>query len=254
MPAMRSWLHVPEKELANSETQVVATINSVVNQFGGRPLTALADLFEAEEDFLCTLPELDHYQGREQGVYWGPAFSYSEGESPVWPSVGDKRIFAYLNKDYAGLEPLLQQLRTSSWSVFAHIPGTTPAFIQKYSSANLHISAQPADMRQAATQCDLSICHAGAGTSAAMLLSGKPLLLLPVYLEQSLTARNIAMLGAGVCMPPETKKPNYRAAAMEILSNNKYVKTAEKFADKYAEFTPEEQPVRIVNRCETLMR
>ncbi|WAK00369.1 glycosyltransferase [Methylobacter sp. YRD-M1] len=254
MPAMRSWLHVSERELANSEAQVLAMINSVADRLGGRYLTALADLFEVEADFLCTLPELDHYQGRKQGVYWGPAFSYSEGENLVWPSVGDKRIFAYLNKDYAGLEPLLQQLRSSSWSVFAHIPGTTPASIQKYSSANLRISAQPVDMRQAAMQCDLSICHAGAGTSAAMLLSGKPLLMLPIYLEQLLTARTIAMLGAGVCIPPEMKKPNYRAAAMEVLSNNKYTKTAGKFADKYAAFTPEEQAVRIVERCEALMR
>jgi hypothetical protein len=244
---------VPEKELANSETQVVAAINSVADRFGGRSLTALADLFEAEEDFLCTLPELDHYQGRKQGVYWGPAFSYSEGDRPVWPSVGDKRIFAYLNKDYAGLEPLLQQLRSSSWSVFAHIPGTAPAFIQKHSGANLHISAQPVDMRQAA-QCELVICHAGAGTAAAMLLSGKPLLMLPIHLEQSITARNIAIFGAGVCIPPEMKKPNYRAAAREILSNNKYTKTAEKFAVKYAAFAPEEQAVRIVDRCEALMR
>lgn len=254
MPVMRPGLHVPERELLNSETQVVAAINSVVDQLGGRHLTVLADLFEAEEDFLCTLPELDHYQGRKQGVYWGPAFSYSEGDRPVWPSVGDKRIFVYLNRDYAGLEPLLQQLRSSSWSVFAHIPGTTPAFIQKYSGANLHISAQPVDMRQAAVQCGLVICHAGAGTAAAMLLSGKPLLMLPIHLEHSITARNIAMLGAGVCMPPETKKPNYRAAAMEILSNGKYTKTAGKFADKYAAFAPDEQAIRIVDRCEALMR
>lgn len=254
MPAMRPWLSVPEKELVNSEARIIMTINSVMDLIGGRHLTVLADLFEAEEDFLCTLPEIDHYQGRKQGVHWGPAFSHAEGFDPIWPSVGDKRLFAYLNKDYAGLEPLLQQLRASSWSVLAHIPGTTPAFMHKHSSANLHISAQPVNLRQVGRQCELAICHAGAGTVAAMLLSGKPLLMLPMHLEQSLTARNVALLGAGIGIPPETKKPNYRAAVMDILSNAKYTKAAEQFADKYASFDPGEQAVRIADRCEALMR
>lgn len=254
MPMMRPWLQVPEKELVNSEARIVTMINSVIDQVGGRHLAVLADLFEVEEDFLCTLPELDHYQGRNQSVYWGPAFTGSEGLDPVWPSVGDRRIFAYLNKDYAGLEALLQHLRTSSWSVLVHVPGTTPALIQKYSSANLHISAQPVNMHQAGKQCDLAVCHAGAGTVAAMLLAGKPLLMLPVHLDSSLTARNVVSLGAGVCIPPEMKKPNYRAAIMEILSNAKYMKTAGKFAGKYASFVPEAQADRIAERCEILMR
>lgn len=253
MPTMQPWLHVPEQELVNSEALIVTMINSVMEQVGGRRLTVLADLFEVEENFLCTLPELDHYQGRKQGGYWGPFFTGSEGIEPVWPGVGDKRLFAYLNRDYAGLEPLLRQLRTSSWSVLAHIPGTTPAFIQKNSGANLHISAQPVNMRQAASQCETVICHAGAGIVAAMLLAGRPLLMLPMHLEQALTARNVASLGAGVCIPAETKKPNYRSAVMEILSNGKYTKTAEKFAGKYAGLVPETQALRIVERCEALI-
>ncbi|WP_305908993.1 nucleotide disphospho-sugar-binding domain-containing protein [Methylomarinum sp. Ch1-1] len=249
MPTMLPYKKFPEKQLIDSETQIVASINAVIDRLGGQRLSMLADLFDVEQDFLCTLPELDHYQQREQAEYWGPAFIDTDGLDPTWPMLGDKRIFAYLHKDYKGLPHLLEQLRSTSCSVLVHIPGATQAFLQKYSGANLHVSAKPLNMRQVGQQCDLVICHAGAGTVATMLLAGKPLLLLPMHIEAALTASNVVALGAGVCIPSEVKKPNYRAAVKEMLAHRKYHQKSAEFADKYASFNREKQDILIADRC-----
>ncbi|MDO9239777.1 MAG: hypothetical protein Q7U30_07170, partial [Methylicorpusculum sp.] len=90
------------------------------------------------------------------------------------------------------------------------------------------------------------------GTLAAFLLSGKPLLLLPLQLEQLLISRNVATLGAGICVASEIKKPNFRSLISDLLSHRKYTQVAEDFAKKYALFSPGKQALDICNRCETL--
>jgi UDP-N-acetylglucosamine:LPS N-acetylglucosamine transferase len=252
MPGMRPWQPISENELLRTESLVLGVINSVFRRIGAEPLAIMADLFDVEENFLCTFPELDHYPQRNNAIYWGPSLYQSGGNEPLWPSIGDKKIFAYLKHDYPRLDDLLQQLKTSTHSVLVHIPGTTPAFIQKHSSANLHISPQPVKLAEISRQCDLALCHGGAGTLAAFLLSGKPLLLLPLQLEQLLSSRNVANLGAGICVAPEIKKPNFRSLISDLLSHRKYTLAAEDFAKKYASFSPGKQALDIGNRCEAL--
>jgi UDP:flavonoid glycosyltransferase YjiC (YdhE family) len=253
MPSIRPWLKVSDKELTGVESDVVTIANAVLSQLESKPLNILADLFEVEEDFLCALAELDHYPNRHNGRYWGPSFNDADGVDPVWPSKGNKRIFAYLSKEYAGLEPLLQQLRGASYSILVHIPGITPAFIQKFSSANLHISPYPVNLRKTAEQCDLVICHAGAGTLAAMILKGKPLLMLPMQVEQFLLARNIVSLGAGICIPAEVKKPNYLTAIHDLIALERYKNTAVIFSEKYQSTNQQQHQEKIANRCEELL-
>ncbi|MDO8938640.1 MAG: glycosyltransferase [Methylicorpusculum sp.] len=252
MPGLRPWQPISENELIRTESLVLGVINSVLRRLGAEPLAMMADLFDVEENFLCTFPELDHYPQRNNAIYWGPSLYQSGGQEPLWPSIGDKKIFAYLKHDYPRLDDLLQQLKTSTHSVLVHIPGTTPAFIQRHASANLHISPQPVKLAEISRQCDLAICHGGAGTLAAFLLSGKPLLLLPLQLEQLLISRNVATLGAGICVASEIKKPNFRSLISDLLSHRKYTQVAEDFAKKYALFSPGKQALDICNRCETL--
>ncbi|MBS3953996.1 MAG: hypothetical protein KGZ88_13690 [Methylomicrobium sp.] len=252
LPGLRPWQPISENELLRTESPILGVINSVLRRLGTDLLGVMADLFDVEENFLCTFLELDHYPQRNNAIYWGPSLYQSGGNEPLWPSIGDKKIFAYLKHDYPRLDDLLQQLSASPNSVLVHIPGTTPAFIQKHASANLHISPRPVKLAEISQQCDLAICHGGAGTLAAFLLSGKPLLLLPLQLEQLLSSRNVANLGAGICVASEIKKPNFRSLISDMLSHRKYTLAAEDFAKKYASFSPGKQALDISNRCEAL--
>jgi UDP:flavonoid glycosyltransferase YjiC (YdhE family) len=58
---------------------------------------------------------------------------------------------------------------------------------------------------QVLADCDLVICHGGAGTVLAALDAGVPLLLLPVGLDQFHNARRGAAAGVGRWLPPEER-------------------------------------------------
>lgn len=253
-PSLQPWLRIAEKELLKVQSETLAAANWVLQQLEAKPLNSMADLFNIDEDFLCTFQELDPYQQRNETEYWDPSLNQSIGIDPRWPLVGTKKIFAYLNKDYPGLDTLLQQLRSSPWSVLVHIPGITQAFIQKYSGANIHISPQPYKLSAACNQCDMAISYGSLGLLASFLLAGKPILVLPFHVEQLLTARNIAAMGAGIFVLAETKKINYRSLISQILSDKKFAQAANKFAEKYTDFSHEHQSIKIANRCEELIR
>ena len=99
--------------------------------------------------------------------------------------------------------------------------------------------------------------HAGQGATATMLLAasgngdcpraGKPLLLLPLVLEQRLTADAVVRLGAG-----ERAAANDPAAVGEkldvMLGSDGHATAARAFAAKYADFDPAAQVERMAGR------
>lgn len=253
LPSLRPWLKVATGELMQTEIPVLNAANAVLHRLDTQPLDNLADLFQADEHFLCTFAELDPCPQRLNQRYWGPTLYISGGLEPRWPLVGNGKVFAYLHRDYPGMETLLQQLHATHHAVLVHIAGITPAFIQKYSAANLHISPHPFNMAAVCQQSDMAISYGGAGTVAAFLLAGKPLLVLPDHLERLLNAHTAIAMGTGLFVAPETKKPNYRALVNELLSNPKYRLAAEAFANRHADFNPDRQAAEIADRCEKLI-
>ena len=57
-------------------------------------------------------------------------------------------------------------------------------------------------MQQVAHECDLAILNGTHATTVAMLLSGKPALHIPIFLEQAINARAAERLGAALCVGP----------------------------------------------------
>ena len=253
MPTMRPWLNVPKQHLIESEHKVLMVINDVLKQLAGTPLSELAGLFDAQEDFLCTWPELDHYPNREKARYWGPRFALDQGVDANWPNGQGAKIFAYLNANYPDIGSLLQQLGALPQRVLVHVFGAQPALIRRHRTANLEFSSRPVNLSQVRQQASLAITHAGHGTTAAMLLAGCPLLLLPMTVEQFLVARNVANCQAGTLVHADSKKPNYRKLVRQILSDSIYRQGAERFAQKYADFDPVKRDEAIADRCEEIL-
>lgn len=249
LPSLRPWLKIPEKSLIESEQHVLNVVNEVLDCSGSPALEQLHQVFNVEENFLCTFKELDHYPQRENAVYWGPRFSSDGGATIQWPSATTPRVFTYLHASYPHLEPALDALRASGVSVVVHCPGISMNIIRKYTAANLEFVAQPAKQQQIAEECDLVVCHAGHGMVSAMLLAGCPVLLLPMHLEQMLLAHNVAKFKAGIMILPEQAKPNFKKAIMTLLSDSNFKQAAQAFANKHKEFNANERNQAIVNRC-----
>jgi len=243
LPNMRPWLKVPEKRLISSDAFALKNANSVIADLGGKPMKMLADLFQVNSQFLCTFPELDHYPNRARTRYWGPNYNIDEGAEIVWPKGEGHTVFVYLKMTYKDYERVLRVLHKLDIRVIAYVPGVSDDIIRKYGSDSMIISREPVKLRTIVKTCRLALCHAGAGTVAAMLLNGVPLLLLPTQLEQLLVARRIEQMGCGLFINNEKKaeKPDYKGIINRLLDDNSCLTSARAFATKYATFRPEAQ-------------
>ena len=86
-----------------------------------------------------------------------------------------------------------------------------------------------------------------------MLLAGKPLLLLPLMLEQRLTADAVVRTGAGR-RAAAGDGAGVREALDEMLTSERYGESARRFAAKYSDFDPAAQVSRMAGRVEELLR
>src|SRR5690606_21347228 len=107
-------------------------------------------------------------------------FSLGQGVDMAWPQAPGQRVFAYLKPEYAGLDNILTALHKSGASALVHVPGAARTTLQTFSTGNMVVSPDPLDMAAMRKGCDLAICHGGAGTTAALLLAGKPLMVFPM--------------------------------------------------------------------------
>lgn len=238
--------------VAADEARVLANINQVLPRLGAKPVDRITRLYDADDKILLSFRELDHYQGRQQEdiVYWGTSPS-GLGSEPVWPISQGKRIYAYL-KPFKALEPLLHYLQQLQASVIIYAPDLSEAIKQKYSSSTLSFSTSPLDLEQTASSCDIAITNSTHATVATFLLAGKPVLLLPIFLEQAILAYNIARMGAG--LNAASLQPQDIISKLQMLLNDpRYTHAAEQFARRYADFDADDMDRRLLDRIDSLL-
>ncbi len=126
--------------------------------------------------------------------------------------------------------------------------------VRKHTAANIAFSAKPVRMADVGREADVGICHAGVGTVESLVTSGKPLLLLPQHLEQMMTGKRIAAMGAGLVVDPLVdKSPNYARLLTRLLEEPAFAAVAQAVAARYVNETPAERVARIADRCEELI-
>jgi UDP:flavonoid glycosyltransferase YjiC (YdhE family) len=165
--------------------------------------------------------------------------------------VGDgKRVVGYLKRT-SELEPLTAVLRATARPTILYVEGLSEDERRRLEGPTLRVAPRRLDIRRAAAECDAAVLHAGQGATAAVLLAGKPILQIPLVLEQRLTAEATARLGAGIVVTDRAKDPAAAARKLdELLIDPKYAAAARRFALKYSDFDPEAQVRRMVERVE----
>jgi len=236
------------QELETSEREIMERINAALKMFGVERLKRIADIYQADASLLFTLKELDHYPQRQDGDYWGPP-AQGGGVNAGWPEGEGKRVFAYL-KPFKTLPSLLETLAQAGHSTLIYMSRQDAA--QKPSNGKLRYSDRPVDLRQAAKKSDLIICHAGHGTVSTALLRGKPLLLLPLNIEQRMLAARVAGMGAGLAAPA-LAPAGMREKFLRLLAEPAFTAAARDFAERYAGLEVEKNPERFAALVEKLL-
>ncbi len=253
MPIYQWWRGEPMARVLSGERAVLATANEALSRLSEPPMDRLSDLLDADESIITASEEFDQYPGRTSARYWGNVGSLEQGVSPQWPIVGAKRVFAYLKPHFRDFEKILGALRKIDAAVIVHSPGVSAEMTRKHTAANVAFSAEPLRMMDIRRECDIGICHAG-GTVDTLVTAGKPVLALPQQLEQMMTGKRLAALGAGFVVEPlVSPAPDYVRIVRKLLHDPSFTKAAQAVADRHADDDPQARIRRIVDRCEELI-
>ncbi len=254
MPELRYWLP-PDSELAHVEAEILERVNQLLDRRHSQPLERLSQLYsDADEDFLLTFRELDHYPQREAAGYWG-MWSPSQHDVPPWPEAAGPRIFAYLKRlpSSSHMALLLASIRGVRLPSLVFVTDGNPAWLRRFHSPLLRFLTKPVDIHTVASQCDLAIHNGNAGTATALLLAGVPQLSIPLFLEQEVFSRRIADLGAAV-EATANRPEQFGIRLMTLIhQRERHREAAQKFAARYADFDATDSVRQILARIGDLL-
>lgn len=249
IPPFRFDSAIAPAQVQQSEARTLANLNEALARLGAPPLASLASIFEADEEFLTTFPELDSYGSRPASGYWGPGYNIETGTAMPWPEGSGKRVGVYLRKDVAQLDLLIAALRERDLRVVCFIPDLEASRAAILASPRRIVSDRLIRLAPLLKDCDLFVSHGGSATIGT-LLAGVPQLVFPGQYEQYITARRVGQLGAGEWFSPDDTAV---AAKMgRVLDDPSFTQNARTYARAYEGYTPREQVRRIVKRIEEI--
>ena len=253
MPHFCWWQDEDPVRLAHSEQHAFATANKVLQTLNAPLLTHMGALGDCKVTLMCTIAELDHYPQRGPQDYLGPIFSLGQGVDPPWPDGTGPRLFAYLKSGHGLLDLMLESLQKSGVRALVHIAHATRQTLARFSRGNMFISPEPLLMKRMAAECDLALCHGGAGTTAALLLAGKPMLLVPTQTEQAMAAHRVASLGAARLITPDVAT-HFPALLASALGDKAMQQAAQAFAQAHQGYTQQATIQAAADRCESALQ
>lgn len=225
------------------EQRVLANINGVLTAAGVPELERITQLYHAgPKRVLLTFQELDHCPQRNGERYWG-YWPFQPGAVPEWPNVSGSRVFCYL-KRFPGLTNILSALGRICLPVLAYVDGLEATLRHQLQAETLRFADKLVDLSAAVRECSVVVSHGGLGTTTASLLCGKPVLSLPLHLEQILVAKAVERLQAGATLPPD--RPTALAGVIEaLLQEARYRECAQGFESRNRDFDPRRQDEQL---------
>jgi len=235
LPDLRPWDPVDPAVLQVAEAQALDMANAVLARTGGPALSRFADLYRSATPALFTLKELDNYAALRHDAEYRGTLPGPGGEAPRWPEGPGKKIFFY-GQPFPSLPEVLETLSAGPHRTLAYIP-RLPLELRRLSSPHLAFADKLQDMQAVTHECDAALMTNGHSTTAAMLLAGKPMVLLPQQLEMFLIARCVEESGAGLTAPG-LKREGIINKLERVLQEESFSTQARALADRYPRWDP----------------
>jgi UDP:flavonoid glycosyltransferase YjiC (YdhE family) len=233
LPELRPWAPADPRLLADAEAQALQHMNDVARKLGRPPLDRFGDLYADAAPALFTFPELDNYAALRSGAeYWG-ILPGPGGASPSWPEGKGKRVFFY-GQPFRSLPGVLESLSTAAHRTLAYIPRLAPE-LRRFAGTQLAFVDTLQDMAAITRDCDAAVMTNGHSTAAAMLLAGKPMVILPQHLEMLLIARSIEESGAGLAAPA-LKREGIVGKLARVLDEPSFGEKAQAIAHRHRDW------------------
>lgn len=250
LPLIRDWAPGVEQRLQNAEATVGSVLASVREKVFLEPgAYTTQQLFANSPAQLCTFRELDHYPARSaDSAYFGiltarryPAVRTSEYE-----------VFAYLRNCAQG-EALVSALAQSKLRALVYWPDAPNRNHFRHESGHLKITDRAVQLEHVLGGCRFVVGYGSHHLTAEALLAGKPLMLLPNYLEQELTCRAVEHLGAGISTVGKGRKMRFNRLIAQMCEDTSLQSAAQRFAANQDNWSAEESAESLAEKCEQLI-
>lgn len=230
-PSFQPQIKVEDEVLLRNEAQVLLQTNTALERLGLAPLQRLQQVFEDCHTRIFGYAELDAYGRARPPASHAGIPDQSHGDAPPWPDLPGPRVFAYL-RPFPHLEPVLRALQASRINAIVRVADFALEKLQPFTRPGLVFTARSIHLRQAAEQCDAMIHYGPDGSTAEMLLAGKPGLLLPVDVEKMLLSWRAQQLGAAL-VSEGLDQQRIGALLERLLEDPELKRNAQAFADRY---------------------
>jgi UDP:flavonoid glycosyltransferase YjiC (YdhE family) len=236
LPNMRPWADVAPDAVASVEGRVLAVADARLGALQAREMRRLRDLFDGVPSFLCTFPELDHYENRPDGTWYGAVFAPSRGPASVWPAGAGERVYVDLDPRHPALGPIVEALAQLGLPTLVQGAGMPARQTDALGRGSVQVTTT-ANRASVLTGCDIVVCQ-GLEVAAPALLAGKPLLMLPVFVEQMMTLYRVAHQGLGHGAAPDSDTAAIDAAVRRLVDDRHCRLNAVNFARTYDGYRP----------------
>ena len=237
LPGMRPWADVPADDADSVEGRVLAVINARLGAMGCRDLRRLRDLFADVACFLCTFPELDHYPVRPGAAPYGEVFAPSSGPAAAWPMGSGERLYVELDPRHPTLDALVTALDRLGLPTVVQGADMPVRLADTIERATIQVTAS-ANRAALLAGCDIVVCQ-GRDVAVQALLAGKPLLMVPVFVEQMMTLHRVATQGLGHGIEPTADAAAVDAAVRRLVDDRACRRRAVNFARLYDGYQPD---------------
>jgi hypothetical protein len=217
--------------VARQEQQVVGVINSLL--VTGRQLARLSDLYSGCGTVITSFPHIDPYAGQRRNVQYCVDNPQTLTRRAVFSSAARKRICAYLVPGFAKFAELCEALAASGADVTLLCPGAGAGPWDRLEGEHFRIERTPLDLAALLNACDLFVGHGALGTLTQCMRLGKPMLLLPLHMEQLHNAVQAQKLGIAHVSPILETTQAYTQTLSTALQDSSAALKARAFADAH---------------------
>ncbi len=204
---------LPEAQPIIAQRAILDVIQEVQSRRGRPEPATLPGLF-AGERFILVFPELDPYREVRREPCLGPIGSPTPPPSPL-PEAPS--IFAYLDGDRPLVEEILAALAGDGITVSAYVRGATADLARRLRALGVVLHDAPQRPAETLPHHRAVLHHGGVGMAQDALAAGRPQVVWPNQLEQSLTCRALAAMGVAL-WPGEGSPPAVIAEAVRTAS------------------------------------
>ena len=211
------------------ESDLLENAAAICTSRGRAALSALPALLEGTAHAVTGLEVLDPYRAqRRQRPVGPPALDASLAREPPQDDV-----FAYLQGDMGPTTHVLRALAMSGLRGRAFIRRGTRAHREALAGSNVAYLERPIAIGDALNRARLVVHHGSMLTSEEALASGRPQIVVPLYLEHLFTALALRGLGVGLVARPSLAEAEVRAILTSTDADAELSTTAAAFAEAF---------------------